>query len=347
MSGNSWVMKIMILIVILAAGFQSSASLPSDSVGVETISGVRFIRHQVVNGEGWYSIARKYGISYSELRLANKDIPDQLIIGQTVLIPGKAKVNDPRFQKNYIDKSNVDTPVKKAEPEQDKQTNTGKKKTHTVIASETLFSISNKYSISVEQLKSMNQLTGNTISVGQVLVVGTQDEEEKTVKKTDSTPPVEVIKKDSHVESAKIPTVKEAGESAKVEDALEKKETTIILKTAEPEKSRAEENKNDKKYSFANGRQEIKEQGLASWIEDEDINPNKYYALHRTAPIGTIIKVTNIINDSSVFVKVVGILQETNDNEGLVIKISKASADRLNVLDKKFQADLIYGVTGN
>lgn len=43
--------------------------------------------------------------------------------------------------------------------------------THTVKAQETLFSISKKYTIKVDQLKKWNRLTSNSIAVGQVLLV--------------------------------------------------------------------------------------------------------------------------------------------------------------------------------
>lgn len=46
-------------------------------------------------------------------------------------------------------------------------------KTHTVVAGDTLFSISRRYNLSVEELKSINQLTGAAvIHVGQTLKVG-------------------------------------------------------------------------------------------------------------------------------------------------------------------------------
>ena len=50
---------------------------------------------------------------------------------------------------------------------------------------------------------------------------------------------------------------------------------------------------------------------MASWIRDGDINQSKFYALHRNAPPGTIIKVTNRMNGDYVFVKVVGTLDPT------------------------------------
>ena len=87
------------------------------------------------------------------------------------------------------------------------------------------------------------------------------------------------------------------------------------------------------------------EQGVATWIDDENINPNKYFALHRGAPVGTIMKVTNRMNKRTVFVKVVGKLPDTGDNDNIILKISKASAEKLGVRDQRFQCDLSYGVT--
>lgn len=46
--------------------------------------------------------------------------------------------------------------------------------THTVKKGDTLYAISRKYEISVDELKRMNQLKDNTISIGQVLNVGVQ-----------------------------------------------------------------------------------------------------------------------------------------------------------------------------
>ena len=44
-------------------------------------------------------------------------------------------------------------------------------KTHTVQKGETLFSIAKQYSMKVDELKSMNNLTGNALKLGQVLQV--------------------------------------------------------------------------------------------------------------------------------------------------------------------------------
>ena len=71
-------MRILLLVLLMNLPIISKAFSPVDSIGVENVKGANFIRHQIGDGEGWYSIARKYGISYSELRLANKEKDDKL-----------------------------------------------------------------------------------------------------------------------------------------------------------------------------------------------------------------------------------------------------------------------------
>jgi len=319
--------KILLFIAGICLPIFSHAFSPVDSIGVETIKGAKFIRYQVGDGDGWYSIAKKYGISYSELRIANKDRDDKLLKGQVLLIPAKAKPTDPRFQKNFQDKAN-----------QTISSNTKNSRViHKVEKSETLFSISKKYKVTVDQIKEWNKLKDNSIKLGQALIVGIKEPNQKveTVEQPEKKSPEPV--KHETPDKTEIGTAPQVIEPKKVE--------TVIVKTVAPEKPKMDPRKEDKKYAFSSGRKEVTEQGVASWIEDEEINPNKYYALHRSAPTGTIIKITNRMNSRSIFVKVVGKLPDSGDNEGLIIKVSKASAEKLGVLDQRFSAELIYGIS--
>ena len=76
----------------------------------------------------------------------------------------------------------------------------------------------------------------------------------------------------------------------------------------------------------------------------EKLIADKYYALHRTAPIGTILKVTNRMNNQFVYVKVVGTLPDTGENENIIIKVSQAVSSKLVALDPLFQVELSYGL---
>jgi rare lipoprotein A (peptidoglycan hydrolase) len=88
----------------------------------------------------------------------------------------------------------------------------------------------------------------------------------------------------------------------------------------------------------------ITETGICSWISDGDMNQSRFYALHRSAPAGTIVKVTNKMNDQHVFVKVVGLLPDTGDNDNTIIKISETAVRKLGALDAQFLVELNYGL---
>jgi LysM repeat protein len=57
------------------------------------------------------------------------------------------------------------------EEEVDQPNNTETYQVHTVVKGDTLYNISKRYNITVDALKSMNQLFDNNIKIGQQLVV--------------------------------------------------------------------------------------------------------------------------------------------------------------------------------
>jgi LysM repeat protein len=274
------------------------------------------VTYTITKGDTWYSVARKFHLTYAELRIANKEISDKLSIGQKIKVPSKLKPNDPYFEKNKMD-------VPSAKAENNSSSRSTESRLHVVSRSETLFSIAKRYNVSVSDIKEWNHLRSNAISNGQVLTIKIETAT-PSVPKSDTKPVTETNSADKNPSVPPAPEIPEKAENAKP--------TPLSTGPAKP-------------IVFANNRKEVNETGVAAWIEDEAINPNKYYALHRTAPIGTIIKVVNRMNSRSVFVKVVGKLPQTGDNEGLIIKISKAGAEKLGVLDARFQTQLIYGIS--
>ncbi len=310
------------LFLAINCAFAQTENLPKQTIDGKTVS-----VYKIVAGDGWYSIARKFNITYAELKLANKKT-DKLKVGEKLFIPSKLKSNDPYFEKNKTDETA--TPAKTSD----------KKITHKVKSSETLFAIAKKYNVPVSQIKQLNKLKNSSIKKGQLLVISesnsgketaTGKTETKKIHKEETIQPAETLPKPEKIETEKVVSVPVAHSEPAPKEI----------------KGKAEHGIDDKKIVFANGRQEVNETGVASWIEDETSGTNKYYALHRTAPSGTIIKITNRMNSRSIFVKVVGMLPDTGDNEGLIIKVSKSGAEKLGVIDPRFQASLIYGVSLN
>jgi peptidoglycan endopeptidase LytF len=90
------------------------------------------------------------------------------------------------------------------------------------------------------------------------------------------------------------------------------------------------------------GLNQINERGTAIAIMDPDLDPNKMLVLHRTAPIGTVMKITNPMSNRSTFAKVVGKFSENETTKDAIIVMTKAVADALGALDKRFFCNLTY-----
>jgi hypothetical protein len=88
----------------------------------------------------------------------------------------------------------------------------------------------------------------------------------------------------------------------------------------------------------------MNDKGLAVWIDDNNLDATKSYALHRTAPVGTVIKITNPMTSRSVFAKVVGRFTENETTKDVIIVVTKATADAIGALDKRFLVNITFGV---
>lgn len=292
------------------------------------IEGRRYIPYKIRAKDTWTNIASSNETTINELQHINKGIID-LKIGQIIYIPAKTeKSND---QKNIPDKE------PKAIIKNDNF------QYHTVKKGETLFHISQVYHQPVAKIMEWNNLTSNNIPLGGELIVGKLNSETKVaVNKTNE---------EKEKPAKAIITAKENNKTIVSEPVKSAKETSI-------EQSDKTDAKKDKHYANLDSLNtkvdkdqdsgsvnKIIETGVATWLNDQDLNQNKFYALHRTAPIGTIIKVTNRMNNNSVFVKVVGVLPNTGDNDNIIIKITSAAAQRIGAIDQKFTAELTYGLS--
>ncbi|WP_316809890.1 LysM peptidoglycan-binding domain-containing protein [Pedobacter heparinus] len=95
------------------------------------------------------------------------------------------------------------------------------------------------------------------------------------------------------------------------------------------------------------GLNQMDEKGTGIWIADADLDPSKMLVLHRTAPIGTVMKITNPMTNRSTFAKVVGKFTENESTKDVIIVMTKAVADALGALDKRFYCNLTYGGQDN
>lgn len=109
----------------------------SNSSGSSNSSGNTYT---VKSGDSLWKIANQYGVTVNELKSLNDLTSDILSIGQVLKIPSSSSSNSSGS-------------------------------TYTVKAGDSLWNIANQYGITVDELKKLNNLTSNTLSIGQILKV--------------------------------------------------------------------------------------------------------------------------------------------------------------------------------
>lgn len=355
--------KILFLIAISLEG-----ELPKDSIGIETVNGKMYVIHKVDEKETLFAISKRYRTTVDAILQYNAAAGSGLEIGQILKVPyspavakktGESRTHKVAAketlysisrtyqvsmddiktwnalsgnslsigQELIIKQPNPTSPPATSLPNQANPPLSSKKGYHIVAPSETLFSISKQYAVSTEQLKRWNNLDGNDLKVGQTLFVsqpeqgGISAKPEEISPKTTNPP---VVKRQEQEILEPTPQVKNTPQPSKPDTRQQ---------TQSPESIRISE-------SLKNG-DEIIEGGLAQLIEGTEGN-RKYLALHRTAPMGTILKVRNEMNNREVFVRVMGKLPDTALTDKLIIKISKSAYDRLGAIDARFRVEVTY-----
>ena len=94
-------------------------------------------------GDNLYSIAQKFGTTVDAIKKLNNLTSNTLSIGQVLRIPSSGSSSEP-------------------------ETGTT---TYTVKAGDTLYGIANRFGTTVDAIKSLNNLTSNTLSIGQTLKI--------------------------------------------------------------------------------------------------------------------------------------------------------------------------------
>ncbi len=305
-------------------------SSPIDSLRLETINGKQFIIHQVDPKETLYAISRKYGVPVASLIESNPKADAGLSVGQELKIP--------YFPKEKTEKGNG---------------------LHKVVAHETLFSISRMYKVTIDDLKTWNNLKDNSLDLGQELIV---KKKEVVVAKAPYKVPTMKSLRGVHTITAKetlFSISKMYGATVQqliswnnlTTNELKPGQTIYVLppmsipEKPQPNNAPTEKvspskitNQEIKISEGVIGTEEIHEKGKAGLMEGTEGN-RKYLALHKTVKMGTILKVRSDETNREIFVRVIG---SPASDDGSIIKISRSAYDKLGAPDPKFDIELIY-----
>ena len=326
---------------LLSVAGLAATSSQIDSVGIERRNGEIFVRHMIDQGQTLFSISRQYEVSVQEIKELNpeRDV-NQLAIGDTLRIPMFPTLSR------------------------------GQKVLHIVQEGETLYRLAREYEVTTDNIKSWNALGTDPLKIGQSIViyqplpekekpdperyVTHQVEEGETlyaIARAYQEPLVELMKRNElTTENIKL------GQTLII---CEKNPIPVPVVNVEPtastvstprrisrnealrqEKERYERIRREEEETIASYKK-VSSNGFASVIEGH-LNTQKFLALHRSAPVGTILRVRNEMNDVSIFVRVVGKLPDTGVNNKLEIRLTQSAYDKLGGINERFPVEITY-----
>jgi len=232
---------------------------------------------------------------------------------------------------------------------------------HKVQKKETLFQISQNANVSIDDIKKWNKLTVDGVNEGANLIVGYKKRGTETPTKptappvaavipTNVTPVVKPAIVEKPVAPAVTPTPTKPAVVEKPVVAVPVVTPPVVAETKPQTNSSAiVRNFNGGAFGISYGSQHTgnpptnSETGVAATFKSTSgWNDGKYYCLHNTAPAGSIIKITSKNTQKFVYAKVLDVIPDLKQNEGLLIRLSNAAADELGVSAETFNVTLNY-----
>ncbi|NNV54011.1 LysM peptidoglycan-binding domain-containing protein [Limnovirga soli] len=289
---------------------------------------IKYSTHKIAKGETLSMIAAKYKSTVGDImRLNGMNAQSQLKIGVKIKIPAEGTIVPPAVAA----KSPAETPKKTIVS------------THIVQQGETLYALSKKYGVSIDQIKEWNNMPDLHIEIGQTLAVSADGIAAANAAKTIVTDTKQIT----------VPVSKPA-----LQKTITEEQTTTEIK--EQPIVPVPENKSAITYTLPAG---IKKDGSDSYFANEyhtqygaiqkadgdamtfktasGWEDKKYYILLNDAPAGSIVKIT-ADNGNVVFAKVLWTLDEMKLNTGLRFRINEAAAAVLKISTNRFPLHVEY-----
>lgn len=330
---------------VLAVGSITVAHA-QDTLQVQGTTPNLFLEHTVRKGETFYSLSRSFGVPAKDIATINK-LPFEkgVQIGAAVKIPLTAA--------NFSQAANA-APGANLHPVY-----------HRVAEKETLYRVSQNYNkVPLDNIRHWNNFSGDGLQKDSYVIVGfikgganavalghnAAASAPAAAAPASTTPPVVASTPVSKPQQGTLPpaatqpaetsnTPEETPAAAPTKPVAESTHTAAVPAVSTPANVPFEAI-----YSQQTAGKDTKtEKGPAGWFKSNAVlNSGKYYALHNSAPRGTIIKVTNPLNGKFIYAKVLDAIPQLKQNAGLIIKLSDASMQALSTSDPKFYCELTY-----
>ena len=309
------------------------AAPPADSIGQEMRGPQRLVRYRVTQGENLFRLTKKYKVSTEQLLAYNPQLKNGLGLGQIVLIPrpGQGAVRAASAAASTLALAAAEAAAAaSAAPAR-----------YTVGRGETLFSIARRFNLSPAGLIELNHLPGTgNVRAGQELLLRAAEAGapaavpvRATMPLPAPTAPTTPPRLDPNKE-AEVATVTPATPAP----ALPAPPAPAPEKEKVVTRERDETPRSPTRASELAGRRT--EPGVAAVIDNS--GTDKYLALHKTAPVGTIMEVKNMLNGQTVYVRVIGQLPDTGENDNILVRLSPRAVAKLGTTDARFRVETSY-----
>jgi LysM repeat protein len=297
-----------------------------------------YVTHILKQGESLSALAKEYNTSVGDImRMNGMHADTKLVYGSQIKIPSTKK------QANVVVKSNtatVNTAPPIAEPSSGEIT-------HIVAKGETLYSISKKYNVSVDQLRAWNKLADDNAKIGTLLIVN-----ESGVNKLAATnAPKQKSEPVAAPQPQKEPVVESKPENKPAVSDNVTNNIQPVMETVNNMSSPVVSN-DVSSYSgegfFAPQFKEKKSKNMqnvsgisktfktaSGWTD------GKFYILANNIEPGTIVKIT-ADNGNSVYAKVLWSMGDLKDNAGINFRISSATAAALHQDASSFNLNVSF-----
>ena len=333
-------MSKLLLIFCFILCISNNSSAQQDELEVKGTGSNLYLEHVVIPKENFYSVSRMFNVPPKDIASYNSlQLESGLNVGQTIKVP-LSKNNF--LQGGRAASSEILVPVH-----------------HSVEPKEGLYRVSVNYNnVPLATLKKWNNLPSDEISIGAPLVVGyikvnreqstlaTRGIVHNTVSSSNAVAKTETLKPD---------ITKDAAPPVKNPEIEKKTEVKTAQAVTEQPQQKTETVKTKSNINFSGGyfkklysdqlqsKASVSETGSAGVFKSTSgWQDGKYYCFNNDAPPGTVIKITDNTSGKIVFAKVLDIIPDIKQNEGLSLIISNSAAEELGNGESKFDCALSF-----
>ena len=301
-----------------------------------------YIMHVVKFGETLTKISKMYGVTITDILNTNPSLTESSLMPEQII-----RISNKGNKKFISNTQSVSNTVKPKAITKNELTPKNEKY-HTVVAGQTMYSISKMYNITVEDLQKWNNFKDFNLKLGSQVIVSNPNHHTNLNQ---------LIEKKQVVKEDILQNTTEKTKTTETKKVEISKTETIKLNEDNPENTEMETQKPDIQASDNATQKDLakifKEKAASLSVQTAKgtgapmtttlgAMESVYFAMHKWLPIGTIIKIKNLVNSKVVYAKVIGKLPDIDENKHVIVRYSLGIKKDLQLQNGKCYVQIEY-----